>query len=445
MRKNMAGVFEYRECSDGLVITGYSDKQAASLTIPDMLDGERVYRIGEKAFANMLNLQKVRFENPYSKIRIDSSVFHNCRNLADITLPQAGYCFFDYKITKVGLEAKAKKLYPSADAPCKSYEATERWLLDAFDTDHLQIEPGFTGIWWNAFKFTKGLKEVELPSTLRDIKPGAFKNSALLEKISIPDAVLEIPDEAFAECTSLKEVILPHCLKGIGRAAFENCSSLETFAIPDGVTILDNHLLSGCTELKTLFLGKDVRELGNNPLTACISLREILIHPDNRNFVSDKTGLFSPDRKILYAAFSPDSEVYHVPEGVTFIFSAAFCVNQHFRFIILPESLRAIGSDAFACAGCLEEISLPDQITEIPKYCFYGCESLRKIHLPEQLREIGESAFHDCEKLSVLNVPETLYRIAPHAFAYCDELPLETENSLIQHSVNKHKIFDDDY
>ena len=102
-------------------------------------------------------------------------------------------------------------------------------------------------------------------------------------------------------------------------------------------------------------------------------------------------------------------------------------------------------ADAFACAGCLEEISLPDQITEIPEYCFYGCESLRKIHLPEQLREIGESAFHDCEKLSDLNVPETLNRINPHAFAYCDELPLEIENSLIQHSVNKRKIFDDDY
>ena len=437
----MAGFFEYEKWSCGLVITGYSDKHAACLTIPDMLDGESVYRIGEKAFANMLNLQKVRFENPYSKIRIDFSIFHNCRNLADISLPRAGYHFFDYKITKIGLEAKEKKLYPSADDPCKSY----RWLLDAFDTDHLQIEPGFTGIWWNALKFTKGLKKVELPSTLRYIKPGAFKNAALLEKVSIPDTVQEIPQEAFAECTSLKEIILPHYLKEIMCAAFENCSSLETFAIPDGVTTLASELFSGCTSLKTLFLGKDIRELGRDALTACISLREILIHPDNRNFVSDKTGLFSPERKILYAAFSPDSDIYHVPDGVTYIAPAAFCVNQHFRFIILPESLRTIGPDAFACAGCLEEISLPDQITEIPEYCFYGCESLRKIHLPEQLREIGESAFHDCEKLSVLNVPETLYRIEPHAFAYCDDLPLEIENSLIQHSVSKHNIFDDDY
>lgn len=441
----MVAVFEYRECSDGLVITGYTDTDATILTIPEMLDGKNVYAIEEKAFANMLALRKVRFENPYSNIRIDFSAFHNCRNLADIILPRAGFYFFDHKITRIGLEAKAKKLYPSADAPCKSCEITQRWLLDAFDTDHLQIEPGFTGIWYDAFKFTKGLKAVELPSTLCDIKPRAFRNAAQLVKISIPDAVQEIPDNAFAECTSLKEVILPHRLKGIGHAAFENCSSLETFAIPDGITILENFLLAGCTTLKKLFLGKDVRELGIDALTACISLREILIHPDNRYFVSDKTGLFSPDRKILYAAFSPDSEVYHVPDGVTYIAQAAFCINQHFRFIILPESLRGIGPDAFACAGCLEEISLPDQITEIPKYCFYGCESLRKIHLPEQLREIGESAFHDCEKLSVLNVPKTLYRIAPHAFAYCDELPLETENSLIQHSVNKRKIFDDDY
>jgi len=443
--KKMAGAFEYRKCSNGLVITGYSDIDAAILTIPEMLDGEKVYAIEEKAFANMLNLQKVRFENPYSNIRIDFSAFHNCRNLSDIILPRAGYHFFDHKITKIGLEAKEKKIYPSADDPCKSYEAIERWLLDAFDTDQLRVEPGFTGIWYDALKFTKGLKGVELPSTLRYIKPGAFKNAAQLVKIRIPDAVQEIPDDAFAECSSLKEVILPHCLKRIGRTAFENCSSLETFAIPDGVTILENYLLSGCTALKTLFLGKDVQELGCNALTACISLREILIHPDNRSFVSDKTGLFSSDRKILYAAFSPDSDVYHVPKGVTYIAEAAFCVNQHFRFITLPETLRTIGPDAFACAGCLEEISLPDQITEIPEYCFYGCESLRKIHLPEQLREIGESAFHDCEKLSDLNVPETLYRIEPHAFAYCDELPLEIENSLIQHSVNKRKIFDDDY
>ena len=434
----MSDAFEYWERSNGPVIRGYSDKNASSITIPGTLNGKRIRSIEEKAFADMHDLRKVRFENPFSRISIAASAFHNCRNLTDIVFPyHYNNEFCRFRITPIGLEAEAQKNRLSDDVPCRSYKESQHWLMDAFDTDHLKLEPGFTGLWYNACSCTKGLKEIDLPSTINDIKPGAFKDAAQLEKIVIPDTVREIQDETFYGCTSLKEIILPKYLKKIGSFAFENCSSLESLVIPDGVTTLEGRSLSGCAALKKLTLGKDVRKLDYFALGGCASLRDISLSPGNGHFLSNELGLFSPDGKILYAAFSPDSDVYHVPDGVTEIATSAFGVNQHFRYITLPESVRALQHEAFASAKCLEEISLPDHITEIPEYCFAWCDSLRKIHLPEQLKSIGTSAFTDCDKLSILNVPDTLEQIDDQAFANCSELPVETEDLLTSHSANE--------
>ena len=445
---NMSATFKYSESSKGqAAITGYSDKNASVITIPEMLDGKGVCTIGIKAFADMPHLHTVRFENLHSDLEIKPSAFHNCTNLTDIIFPDKynnDHCRF--RITRTGLEAAIEKVRFSKDIPLKIYEDSQRWLLDAFDTEYLKLEPGFTGIGCEAFRFTKGLKKIDLPSTLRDISARAFKDVVQLEKIVIPESVREIQDDTFAGCSSLKEIWLPQRLKKMGYGMLADCSSLKKFVIPDGITTLENHLLSGCISLKTLVLGKDVCEVKNFALGACTALKEIILSPQNRNFVSDKTGLFSSDRKILYAAYSPNSDIYRVPDGVTEIAPNAFSVNQHFRSIILPGSLRIIWDNAFVCAMSLEEISIPDQIKTIPHYCFAGCESLRKIHLPDQLEMIGEFAFQDCQKLSILNVPETLRRIDDFAFTYCDELPVETQDLLIRHSGSSGsnvRIFDD--
>lgn len=442
----MSDAFEYRSSFEGPVIKGYSDKNASSITIPSSLNGKRIRSIDEKAFADMHNLQQVRFEDPFSRISIATSAFHNCRNLTDIIFPNCyNNKFCRFRITPIGLEAEAQKNRLSDDVPCRSYEESQHWLMDAFDTDHLKLEPGFTGLWYNACSCTRGLKTIDLPSTINDIKKGAFKDAAQLEKIAIPDAVREIQDDTFSGCAALKEIILPKYLERIGCSAFEDCSSLESLVIPDGVTTLEGRSLSGCAALKKLTLGKDVRKLDYFALGGCASLREISLSPGNGHFLSNEAGLFSPDGKILYAAISPDSNVYHVPGGVTVIAMAAFGVNQHFRYITLPETVRFLQPDAFASAECLEEISLPDHITEIPEYCFAWCDSLRKIHLPEQLKSIGTSAFTDCDKLSILNVPDTLEQIDDQAFANCSELPVETEDLLTSHSANEKVMIFDDY
>ena len=442
----MSEAFEYMGSLTGLAITGYSDKNASSIIIPKALNGKRIRSIDEKAFADMHNLRKVRFENPISGITIAASAFHNCRNLTDIIFPcnySREYCRF--RLTPIGLVAEAKKRRLSDDDPPRPYEESQHWLLDAFDTDHLKLEPGFTGLWYDACRYTAGLREIDLPPTVNDIKKGAFRDAAQLEKIVIPDAVREIQDDTFRGCTSLKEIVLPKHLKGIGCSAFEDCSSLESFTIPDGVAAIESRSFCGCAALKKLTFGNDVRKLGYFALGGCASLREISLPPGHGHFLSNGTGLFSPDGKILYAAFSPDSDVYHVPEGVSVIATSAFGVNRHFRYITLPESVRSLQPDAFASAECLEEISLPDHITEIPEFCFAGCDSLRKIHLPEQLKSIGTSAFADCDQLSILNVPETLERIDDQAFANCSELSPQTEDLLTSHSGNEKVMIFDDY
>jgi hypothetical protein len=93
-------------------------------------------------------------------------------------------------------------------------------------TNLITIPEGTEAIGMSAFADCTNLKEVKLPSTLREIGLYAFAGSGI-EHLVIPEGVEKIGGCAFEDCKNLKEVKLPSTLEEIGLYAFEGCENIE--------------------------------------------------------------------------------------------------------------------------------------------------------------------------------------------------------------------------
>lgn len=73
--------------------------------------------------------------------------------------------------------------------------------------ENIKVEEGITTVGLNAFNGFKNLKNIELPQSLRAIRPGGLENCTSLENLTIPDNVT-IYSEAL-ETTSIKTLVIP--------------------------------------------------------------------------------------------------------------------------------------------------------------------------------------------------------------------------------------------
>ncbi|WP_455716113.1 leucine-rich repeat domain-containing protein [Anaerosporobacter sp.] len=80
-------------------------------------------------------------------------------------------------------------------------------------------------------KMPKGIKNVHIPSTVKEITLGSFCGFRDLKSIIIPDGVEDIRYGTFYNCKSLQKVVFPANLKTIAINAFQKCKSLDTIEI----------------------------------------------------------------------------------------------------------------------------------------------------------------------------------------------------------------------
>jgi hypothetical protein len=77
----------------------------------------------------------------------------------------------------------------------------------------------------------KIVKEVTLPSTLREIGTLAFNNAVSLTKIQLPESLEVIGEQAFEYCSGLSKLVIPAKVTDIKNLAFANCKGLTTVNI----------------------------------------------------------------------------------------------------------------------------------------------------------------------------------------------------------------------
>lgn len=112
-------------------------------------------------------------------------------------------------------------------------------------------------------------------------------------------------------------------------------------------------------------------------------------------------------------------ETVHLPEGLTFIDTAAFSEST-LKNINIPSTVDYIGDDAFA-ATLVRNITIPDGVKRISNYCFEE-SALESIKFGEKVLDIQDRAFAGCKRLQFVDLNEGLRTIYSYAFADCPKL-----------------------
>ena len=108
--------------------------------------------------------------------------------------------------------------------------------------------------------------------------------------VVIPDTVTVLGEEAFHNMINLKNVVMPSGLKEIKRSAFSSCKSIENLEIPNTVNFLDELVFNNTDSLKELTITSDDIEI-NQYCFQSAGMRRINITgnniQDNSEGVSD--------------------------------------------------------------------------------------------------------------------------------------------------------------
>ncbi|MDO4533196.1 MAG: leucine-rich repeat domain-containing protein, partial [Coriobacteriia bacterium] len=233
----------------------------------------------------------------------------------------------------------------------------------------------------DALCYVRNLKELTLPSTVKEIGAGAI-SAYNLERIDLGTGVERIGDGALSNCLRLEAIDLPEGLRSIGVGAFRSL---------------------GVAELR---LPASLRYVGEAAFTSCGNLTAFEV-ADGCKAVSVKDGvLFSEDKKKLIAFPGGRTGAYKAPKGTEAVGYGAFASTK-LESVVLPEGVKSIDNCAFylgwANENNLSGISLPDSLESIGAYAFgttyrgsqFGeaAPYISELRLGKNVRSIGAEAF----------------------------------------------------
>lgn len=359
--------YRYRELEGGgLEITafegpsewdGNSETEAADLTVPAVLNGKNVVRIGNEAFCGdklpycrnyikkitipegvtgigntafggcqkleevvlpegITMIEHAAFKNcsklnrlifPESLVSMEFDMISGCESLTEITVPENVSGIASQALTCEGLTA----IHVAEENPC--YASQDGVLYNKNKTVLLCYPGGRSGA------FT-------IPETVEKIGDDAFYFCKHLTDVTITGKVEQIGDFAFYGL-SLTQVKIPGNVKKIGSNAFACCYNLEKIILEEGIETIgsDAFLLSSITDIT---IPASVTELGNDVFGECTNLSAIHVAEANRNYSSEDGILYDKGKTILLfcpkAKIKPEEVRITVPDTVQNIAEYAF-------------------------------------------------------------------------------------------------------------------------
>ena len=205
----------------------------------------------------------------------------------DLVLSDNGYeiGFFDNKCAVIGCNNSLKQdgLLEIDRIVYKGKEINNLVMLGAEEIEENCISCIITAPvveMYNTFAYSRRLKSVILPDTLKKMR-GVFYNSNV-SFVKIPPMLEEIGDHTF-NCTNVKSIKLPNTIKSIGDSALKG---LKTITLPKNINYLSNLslVLSDKKFQHIRYLGKKQEYEG--------IIKELPIHNYSIFYVQCSNGLY---------------------------------------------------------------------------------------------------------------------------------------------------------
>jgi len=403
-------------------------------TITSVVIPDSVTSIEESAFSGCSALAGVTL--PSSITEIKSWTFDNCRALESITIPDG--------VLSIGYEAFSGCFVLNSITIPGSVKTIG---LNAFNqTPWLDKYPGVFVIAGNniLIKYKGSSTGVVIPSSVKSIGSGAFRDCASLKSISLPTGITSIGDEAFYFCKSLASINIPNSVVEIGEGAFLNCSSLKSISIPSSVKSIGSGAFSGCigltaltipseyyvfqscNALKSVVIPSNIVSIGYDSFAYCENLISVTI-PSSVKSIGDQT--FEECSKLV---------TVKIPSSVTSIGNNTFSetlwldkypgnfvvVGNHILLkykgtaanVTIPNGVITIGGLAFYNNKTLKSVKIPSSVTQIGISAFNSCSGLVSIIIPSSVKSLGLLAFFGCASLKSITIPSSITSIESNAF-----------------------------
>ena len=333
---------------------------------------ENVDTIGYAAFWRAAALQSVTFSGT-PKIRyIGNSSFRECQSLTSINIPASverieNYAFdpdtrgSGLRYVSVAANSNLQYIGVHAFGGCANLEAFQMLSPATHKATTLTVGA-------QAFQNCPKLSLVQLGRNLTTLGTSAFGNCTALESIdlfqgnaSTPAKLVTIGANVFQNC-GLKEIQIPTSVKSIGNEAFNSCQRLETVKIPAATSSIGSQAFLFCGKLKEIVVDKA------NPTYA--SSDGILLNHDRTRLMQYPAGKAEAD---FYTLLPPtiteiaDSAFYYnrliktvtIPRNVTSIgkYTFALCPNL--------EQVNLLGNATTADPTAFHDMQQQTRLPEI--------------------------------------------------------------------------------
>ncbi len=318
------GVLTYEVNNGKVTIMDCDESASGTVNIPATINGYPVKSIGYGAFQSCSHLSTVTLPNgltdigencfmasgitqiviPGSVVGIRSGTFSHCSKLSSVTLNE-GLKYIDYDaFFNYGEGLKSISIPASVVSFSYDESSVESAGLDCASLESYAVSPynnnfsSYNGVLFNKnqtilYSYPQGKKSTTytIPSGVKTIGSGAFRNAASLSSVNIPSSVTKISSFAFSG-SALKSISLPDSIAEIGEFAFDR------------------------TGISSLYIGKNVK----NSDAMCLGMNElssITVSSGNQSYSAIGNVLFSKDKTYLihYPALKEGTS-YEVPSTV---------------------------------------------------------------------------------------------------------------------------------
>lgn len=229
------------------------------------------------------------------------------------------------------------------------------------------------------------LEHIEIPSThngkaVTSILSDAFLNGKYLKSIVVPTSITEIKAGAFRGCSNVESMTLPF----IG-----NIKNNDTNQYPLGY-IFGKAAFPGAVCINQLYNFKEIYgelySTANDDFYIPSSLRSITV------LSGDVYGGAFFDCAMLQTCIFED--------GVTLIKGNAFSIYcDGLETVVIGDGVKEIEDYSFSSLWNLKNVTLGKNLRRIGFEAFLDCRSLESIVIPSSVKEIGVYAFRKCTAL----------------------------------------------
>ncbi len=443
-----------------VVVTGTFISQGAftnCTTLKEITLAEGLTSIPQQAFSYASSLESINI--PSTVTSIGYNAFYSCTELKKIEISSVeawcGITFENYY---------ANPLYKYTQAGTETLGCA--LCIDGEELTRIIIPEGVTEIKPFAFAGCTTVDVIHIPSTVRTIGDGAFKD-ALIKNVSLESLssyiTVSIANEAAspfymgAELYDLSldapitEISIPAGATAISAYAFAGCGA-KSVSIPASVTVIGASAFKNCGNINSVYL-EDLtawfyvtfEDDYSNPIE---NGADVHLAGDLLTELTVPAGVTTVKR----GAFKNCTSLTKVtiPEHVISVEFVAFanCPNLNNVDLSSTSSNASIAYDAFSgCKGVecfygpadsisgIDKTSLKEIVitsgTNIPTQTFYGCTKLEKVTLTEGLTYIGKQAFASTGITEII-IPDSVIYIAEDAFEDCYRLAHVTLGTNLQ-------------